>query len=158
MIQLPEFRMSHDEQIVPMRYEHLFDFEFSGDTIEYIENIPDYARYVWDNSQEGWSWTAIGRGKKIAIFGFRDIWDGLVEAWFIPGQGLSKHSRSTLVGARAIMEDAISQTRIRRLQITVKKDNDTAFKFAKALGFEVESIMRKFGPEGADYYMMARFK
>jgi hypothetical protein len=36
-------------------------------------------------------------------------------------------------------------------------ENDTAFKFAKALRFEVESVMRKFGPEGADYYMMTRF-
>ena len=32
------------------------------------------------------------------------------------------------------------------------------FKFAKALRFEVESVMRKFGPEGADYYSMVRFE
>jgi hypothetical protein len=44
------------------------------------------------------------------------------------------------------------------MQIFVKVENTRALRFAKALQFEVECILRKFGPEGADYYAMARFE
>ena len=47
---------------------------------------------------------------------------------------------------------------ITRMQIYVKDQHMVALRFAKALHFEVECKLRKFGPEGADYYSMARFK
>ena len=76
----------------------------------------------------------------------------------LPGEGLEDHARSTLVGARAILGDIIGQSGIRRMQIFVKCDHMVALKFAKALYFEVECKLRKFGPEGADYFSMARFE
>lgn len=157
IVQLPQFRMNPDEHIIPLQYEHLFDFELQEHEREYARAIPDYLRYVWDNSMEGWSWSAVGRGKIIAIFGLREYWGGTVEAWFLPGENLKYHTPSVVRGARAILGGAIRDYDITRMQICVKTTNDTAFRFAKALDFEVESTMRKFGPEGADYYMMVRF-
>jgi hypothetical protein len=46
---------------------------------------------------------------------------------------------------------------ITRMQITVKCDHPIAVRFAKSLYFDVECRLRKYGPEGADYYSMARF-
>ncbi len=157
LIQLPEFRMSQDEQIVPLRYEHLARMRMAEDSKEYMEYIPNYIDYIWDNSEDGWSWAGIGRGKVVTVFGIRHIWHGLAEMWMVPGEGLSKHAISLVRGARAVTDIALQDYGVRRLQICVKVENDSAFKFAKALHFEVESVMRKFGPEGADYYMMTRF-
>lgn len=158
LIQLPTFKMRPDEQIVPLQYNHLFNIDLGPHELEYERHIPGYLDYVYDNSVMGWSWTAIGRGKVICCFGLRDIWPGLVEAWFIPGEGLDKHARSTLVGARAIMDEVMAQSDIRRIQIFVKSQHMVALRFAKALHFEVECELRKFGPEGADYYCMSRFE
>jgi hypothetical protein len=158
LIQLPTFQMRTDEQIVPLTLSHVYNIKLGPHEEEYARHIPHYRDYVWDYSVLGWSWTAIGRGKVIAIFGVRDIWPGLVEAWFIPGEGLDRHARSTLIGARALLREVMSDTDIRRMQIFVKVDNTRALRFAKALHFEVECILRKFGPEGADYYAMARFE
>ena len=157
LIQLPNFQIRTDEQIVPLTINHVFSIKFGPHEKEYAKHIPDYRDYVWDYSVMGWSWAAIGRGKVIAIFGVRDVWPGVVEAWFVPGEGLEKHVRSTLIGARSLLRDVMSDKDIRRMQIFVKVDNDRAFRFAKALQFEVECKLRKFGPEGADYYSMARF-
>ena len=157
LIQLPEFRMSSDEQIVPLRFEHLPRMRFTEDSKEYMRYVPNYIDYIWDNSEDGWSWAAIGRGRVIAAFGIRMNWPGLAEMWMVPSEDLSKHAISLVRGARAVTDTALQDYGVRRLQICVKVENDSAFKFAKALHFEVESIMRKFGPEGVDYYMMARF-
>ena len=46
---------------------------------------------------------------------------------------------------------------LKRLQITVSYHNNTAYKFAKSLYFKKEGVLKKYGPEGADYFMMARF-
>jgi hypothetical protein len=157
LVQLPEFRMSSDEQIVPLRYEHLARIRLTGDSLEYAKHIPNYIEYIWDNSQDGLSWAAICRGKVFLAFGIRYIWNGLAEMWLIPSKDINDHAISLVRGAKAVTDTALRDYGVRRLQICVKVENDTAFKFAKALRFEVESVMRKFGPEGADYYMMTRF-
>ena len=92
------------------------------------------------------------------MFGVRDVWPGVVEAWFIPGEGLENHTRSTLIGARALLGEVMATSGIRRMQIFVKSQHMVALRFAKALHFEVECKHRKFGPEGADYYSMVRFE
>ena len=158
LIQLPTFKMRPDEQIVPLQFNHLLSLELGPHEQEYARHIPGYLDYVFENSEQGWSWAAIGRGKVICVFGVRDWWPGVVEAWFLPGKGLENHARSTLVGARALLGEIIGQSGVRRMQIFVKCDHMVALKFAKALYFEVESTHRKFGPEGADYYSMVRFE
>jgi len=45
---------------------------------------------------------------------------------------------------------------VQRLQISVLCGNMVAWKWARSLGFECEGIMRKYGPEGADYWLFAR--
>jgi hypothetical protein len=157
LVQLPEFRMSSDEQLVPLRYEHVARMRLADDNKEYMEYIPNYIDYIWDNSEDGWSWAGIGRGKVVIAFGIRHIWHGLAEMWLVPSEDIGSHAISLVRGARAVTDTALQDYGVRRLQICVKVENDTAFKFAKALRFEVESVMRKFGPEGADYYMMTRF-
>lgn len=158
MIQLPTFRMNGDEQIVPMRYEHLISLQLKKHEIEYQANIPNYIDYIYENSEDGLSWSAIGRGRIIAVFGVRPIWRGLAEAWMVPGVGIEDHAASVVRGARALMDTTVSNLDIARLQIIVKTENDTAYKFAKSIGFSVEGKLERFGPEGADYYMMVRFK
>lgn len=46
----------------------------------------------------------------------------------------------------------------RRVQCTVRAGFPFLVKFIKLLGFEQEALMRKFGPEGDDYYLFARVK
>ena len=158
LIQLPTFRMGPGEQIVPLQYSHLFQLKLGPHEQEYEKFIPGYRDYVYDNSEGGWSWTGIGGGKVVCCFGVRPIWDHCVECWFIPSEGLDRHARTTLVGARKVLQSIFDSYDITRMQIFVKCEHEVALRFAKALYFDVECRLRKFGPEGADYYSMARFE
>lgn len=158
LIQLPTFKIRSDEQIVPLQWSHLSNIKLSKHELEYASYIDNYLDYVWENSEDGWSWTGIGRGKVVCVFGVRYIWPGLVEAWFVPSENMEDHVRSILVGSRQLLGEVMALSDIRRMQIFVKVENTAAFRFAKALNFEVECKLRKFGPEGADYYSMARFE
>jgi hypothetical protein len=75
----------------------------------------------------------------------------------IPSKDIHKNAILLVRGAKATTDTAINNYEIKRLQIIVRVENDVALRFAKSLGFSVESVMTKFGPEGADYYMMVRF-
>ena len=155
--QIPEFRMSNREHIVALTYDHLTRIQYNEDTKKYMKLIPNYFHYIWDNAVVGSSWTAISKGKVIAVFGIRYIWNGLAEMWMIPSKDIHKNAILLVRGAKATTDTAINNYEIKRLQIIVRVENDVALRFAKSLGFSVESVMTKFGPEGADYYMMVRF-
>ena len=73
------------------------------------------------------------------------------------GRGLGSPCKVNFDRRKGALREVMSDTDIRRMQIFVKVDNTRALRFAKALHFEVECILRKFCPEGADYYMMVRF-
>ena len=157
LIQLPDVKLSPDQHIVPLKYEHLTRLRLKEHEQEYARSIPRYIDYVWDNAVDGYSWAGIARGRVIAAFGLRFYWEGVAEAWMLPGEGIEKNAISVVRATRHLFDIAIEENRLRRVQIAVKVENDTAYKFAKAVGFGVESVMRKFGPEGSDYYLMARF-
>jgi len=158
LIQLPTFQTRPDEQIVPLQHAHLHMIKLGPHEQEYERVIPNYRDYIYEISDPQWSWTAIGRGKVVACYGVREIWPHMVECWFIPGEGLDNHARTTLVGARATLQSVFDNYGITRMQIYVKDQHMVALRFAKALHFEVECKLRKFGPEGADYFSMARFE
>jgi hypothetical protein len=50
----------------------------------------------------------------------------------------------------------MSELKIVRLQITVHSANFLALKWAKVLYFKEEGVLKKFGPDGNDFIMMAR--
>ena len=52
---------------------------------------------------------------------------------------------------------AMRYLHLHRLQITVRTDDNRAMRYAKAIGFETESVMKKFGPDKVDYLLMTRF-
>lgn len=45
---------------------------------------------------------------------------------------------------------------LHRSQITVKSADVKAVRWARALGFKNEGTLKNYGPDGSDFYMMAR--
>ncbi len=156
MIQIARIKTSAQQQIVPFQPNHLNLIDFRKHELDNIENIPDYLAYVINNSIDDLTWTGIAKGKVICIFGIRPMWTGVAEAWLLTGHGIEQNAISLVRGARILLSDSIEEFGLKRLQIAVRVSNETAFKFAQALHFKVESKMKKFGPEGEDYYLMTR--
>ena len=130
LIQLPTFQTRPDEQIVPLQHAHLHMIKLGPHEQEYERVIPDYRDYIYEISDPQWSWTAIGRGRVVACYGVREVWPHMVECWFIPGEGLDKHARTTLVGARATLQSVFDNYGITRMQIFVKDQHMVALRLS----------------------------
>ena len=158
MIQLPKLRLSYGEMIVPFRPSHAEKIELKGRDLYHEGIVPGYRAYVARTAEAGLSWTGIYNEKIVVCFGVRRVWPGVGEAWLLPSPSISDHALSVVRASRMIFADIFKTEAFSRVHISVDSANDSAFKFAKALGFEVEGIMRQFGPDGSNYYMMARLK
>lgn len=157
MISFPDAKLSASQHIVPYRPEHLLQIELRDyEAQNYKGHIEEYLEYVDMNVVEGLTWTAIGHGRVIGIFGFRPMWRAVGETWLLPGHGIERHAISVVRVARQIMTNVMHDFSLKRLQIAVSTQNDTAYRYAKSLYFEEEAIMRNYGPEGADYRLMVR--
>jgi len=157
MISFSDAKLTKGQHIVPYRPEHLLEIELRDyEAQNYKGHIEEYLEYVDMNVVEGLTWTAIGHGRVIGIFGFRPMWRAVGETWLLPGHGIERHAISVVRVARQIMANVMHDFSLKRLQIAVSTQNDTAYRYAKSLYFEEEAIMKNYGPEGADYRLMVR--
>ena len=93
----------------------------------------------------------------VAVFGFVPIWQGVAESWLLVDDiARTKPVAMTKYGLWAHDISKISMG-LHRQQITVRITDKRAYKWALALGFTQEAVMRAYGPDGSDYYLMARF-
>ena len=76
----------------------------------------------------------------------------------LAGKYLPRHAVSLVRACRIFFDDLIENKGFYRVQIVVDCNNDSAYQFAKAIGFEVEGIMRKVGPDRANHFLMSRIE
>ena len=93
-----------------------------------------------------------------AIGGISLLWDGVAEAWFVLGvKGQEFPYRMAKIVKKMIMT-MIEENNLFRLQASICSNDEKAVRFIKWLKFEEEGIMKKFGPDGADYIRYAWVK
>jgi hypothetical protein len=99
------------------------------------------------------SWTVMGdMGEPIACGGFVQIWPGRHSAWIYLNELSAPHM---LVVTRYAL--ACLATVQGRLELTVRFDFDEGHRWAKMLGFKVETpVMPFYGPEGEAHSMYVR--
>ena len=156
MLNIPLYRDARGVTITKMRLEHLHRIELKEPELSYERDMPHLRRYLYENADLNASWTAMKTGKPLLCFGIRPAWKNVGEAWLLPGKDIGDYAISVVRYSRKFFTELLRNGEYARIHITVRADNDTALKFAKVLGFEVEGIMRNFGPDGVSCYMMAR--
>jgi hypothetical protein len=92
----------------------------------------------------------------IAIVGIFRVNDGTGEAIAIVSPDVKNYVFQFHRACIKILEDLTKSMKLNRVQCTVKKDFMKGLKWARALGFETEGLLKKYGPEGSDYFMLSR--
>lgn len=156
MIRLATANLGVGKQIVPFQRSHMYQIELKGFEREYLNAFPDYIDHIANGADPDHSWTGIVFNKIVCIFGISMLWPGVGEMWMIPSVHISDSPIAVVRASKKIISETITELDLWRLQVTVNVNNLQAFRFAKALGFNVECVMTKYGPEGHDYYMMFR--
>ena len=127
-----------------------------GTDATFFEHIPNFPGVLTGYASMGPAFMGCHKGQVICIFGCIPMWDGVAECWLITDMSLPYHARPFHRVTKLVLDRFMSELQLVRLQITVHSDNFLALKWAKVLYFKEEGVLRKFGPDGNDFVMMAR--
>ena len=141
-------------RIVPFVAEHAMEFLEQG--LNTDNPAADWSSQASVMEEAGHCVTLLSEDDKpILSTGIIPVWDGCGEAWLLASNKMSEY-KVTL--ARAIYEcfyEWIDARNLRRVHANIRVDWPTAIRFAKFMGMKEEGLMKKFGPEGADYVRYA---
>ena len=143
-------------KIVPYKTQHgdeMIEFGLNDKLMDidatFKENRIDFA-------MAGLSFTLLDNNVPICSGGIIPTWLGNAQGWVISSKRIFKNK---IKAARLIKERTdllCANNKIWRLQTAVKANFNTGIRFAEFLGFNKEGLMRGYGPDKTDYYLMAR--
>lgn len=93
------------------------------------------------------SWTAIVDGAPVACGGTMLQWPGRSTAWMYLNSKTGRHMLWLTQETAKRLQEVPG-----RIEITVRRDFDAGHRWARMLGFEVETeVLKAYGPEGEDH-------
>lgn len=92
--------------------------------------------------------------KTILICGLSFISEGVWEAWLIPCKEIKKYAKDTVRSMKNFTDWLFDYHSAHRIQIAVEDYN---CKWAKAIGFQFEGIVKKYH-KGVDHYMFIKVR
>lgn len=139
-------------EIVPFEGKHLHEMRLQqAQEMFYAKFSPHYARALED---AGNGWTALVDGRPVCCAGLVEQWEGRALAWCL----MAEDSGAYFVRLVRAIRRALDMAHWRRVEANVDAEFVQGIRLANMLGFEVESKMQKFTPEGRDAFMYVRIK
>ena len=153
---LKEIIQNDDIKIVPFEWQHPRMMDLREFELKTYVDLPDYEQHLRLFQSEPHSYTAILRGKVVASFGVHNMWPGAGEGWLLAGKQVNSYPITLTRMTRRYLDIAARDLLLRRLQITCNTKDELAVRWAIALKFDREGLLRKYGPDGSDYVMFSR--
>lgn len=100
--------------------------------------------------------TVIWRAKPVAIFGSVQMWGGVHETWAIIDNEARERPKQMVKIGRQFVDIVKKYYDLHRQQMYVRADDGRAIRYANALGFDGEGLMRKYTADQCDSYLMAK--
>lgn len=134
-------------KVVPFRAEHLGGIEGAEQLLG-----AEQARALERCS----SWTALAGEEVLGCAGVVKIWSGRYVAWsYLSPQRSGRYMRQITRAVRAFIEELDA----RRIELSVVADFEAGHRWAKMLGFTLETpAMPGFGPNGETHAMYVKVK
>lgn len=92
----------------------------------------------------------------LAIFGWHFICPGVVQLWALVSEKTADHKKSFHKVCKAFLANGVGPIGARRIQFSVRCGFKQGWRWAKALGFTCEGIMKQYAPNGDDCWLFAR--
>jgi len=143
-------------RILPFQISHGLEI------IKHGMNDPlmDLDATYYDNKIEsfapGLSFTLFTDNIPIVAAGIFPLWQGTAEGWALSSKEIFNHKIKSAALIKRRMDLLCLNNKVCRLQTAVKANFDLGIRFAKWLGLNEEGLMVKYGPDGSDYYRMAK--
>lgn len=142
--------------IVPFHWGHPDVMDLREFDRAYFSEVPDFRLRLKMYSQQKHSYSAIVDGQIACCWGAYPLWSGVAEAWLITSYKVETYPVALTRGAMRYFNNICTDMALHRLQLSVDCRNVVAVRWARALSFKEEGVMKKYGPTGADHIMFAR--
>ena len=120
------------------------------------EKYMDVGARLESQSASGFSATVFLNLKPVMSFGIVPIWNGVAEAWMVADDLIKTRPYILTKYSKRFIDIVPISLALHRLQITVRIQDKRAVSWARFLGFTEEGILRGYGPDKANYYMMRK--
>lgn len=147
-----------DYFFMPFSPVHIKQISVTQDDVLSASKYIDLEKVVAAQAVSGHAITAFLRGQPVVCFGVIPIWNGVAEAWFIADDKARREPLALTRMTKRFLDIAEISLGLRRLQITVRTTHMAAIAWARALKFSNEGLMLGYGPDGVDYFLMARYR
>ena len=147
---------SNDLLFLPFSTNHIERLNLGDVDVDLLEAQLNPQERLLSVEGRDCAWTAYYQGQPAMSFGFDYKWPGVIEVWMLPGKLAIEHGTILTRAARRLFVKLGPHLNLRRLQIVVDVNREKAVEWADFLGFKREGVMKRYGPEGHDYYMYAR--
>ena len=107
---------------------------------------------LWGMNNSGTFWTLRDEQGILVIGGYHQLFDGVCEVVLFPSRRFVEHPKSAYRIIKKYVRDWTLE--FKRVQLNCRAEEKFT-RFAKALGFEQEGILRKFDHQGRDHVIMA---
>ena len=143
-------------EILPYQPQHGNDMIEFGLNDKLMDWDANFTENRIDFALAGLSFTLLCNSEPICSGGIIPLWNGSAEGWVISSKRIFKNRirASRLIRKRTDL--LCANNNIWRLQTAVKADFKIGLRFAEFLGFKNEGLMRGYGPDKSDYYLMAK--
>jgi hypothetical protein len=141
---------------LPFHMEHLDKVKDSNPEILSLSKGVNMRTMIQAQSEMGVALTAFLYGTPVAILGCVMCWEGVGEMWMLIDQKARTIPVAMTKSALRMCDIFEIYLHLHRLQITVRKQDRRAVRWAQRLGFNTEGLMLKYGPDQSDFYLMAR--
>lgn len=144
-------------KIIPFEPCHLDAFEINHATKFETEHLKKMSHY-W--KQGGPCFTGVYKGKIIGCAGLMELWPGVAQAWAAFEKGFPMFSVHKIV--KKALATLMKDCRYHRVQSNTQGNFDIGKKWligngkSKGLGFDVETILREYGPDKSDFIQYVR--
>ncbi len=142
----------HNYRIEPFQSAHADKIISIG---EFENSSVDYPTDALETKD---AWTGFHNDQPIVCGGINPIWEGVADVWIIMKKGSNKHKFFMLKNIKEKFEETITKRNYHRVQAVVRSDFTHGLRFAKRFNMTSEGVMKKYGPDGKDYIMVARIK
>ena len=153
---MPNITNNRAVTVVPFHWAHVKLMRLRPFEQEYFKNFPDYIDRVKAFGSHEHSYSALYQGEIACCWGAYPIWDGVAEGWLLTSYQVETSPITITRGALRYFNIIYSDMQLHRLQIVVDCRNTIAMRWARALKFAEEGVLRGYGPDGADHVMFAR--
>ena len=149
--------MIHKEWIIKtFKQEHADKIISYGMNSKLMEIDASYKENRICLADKGNAYTLFVNQKPVVAAGICILWNGVAEGWVMANKNIFDIKFLFAKEIKKRTDEVCKKNKIKRLQTSVKADFKVGVRFAEWMGLEKEGIMRNYGPDGSDYYRMAK--